>query len=178
MIALLRAADRIAKPWKNGGGVTREVWVSPQGAALDAFDWRVSIADVTAPGPFSRFDGIDRSLAIMSGRMRLAFPAYEVELGTNSDPHRFPGEWPCHGTPISGPVTDLNLMTRRGRIRASMGRIPGQGETHGAALIVAQTPSELRAGNCREILSPLDAVMIDGPVTFSLNGMAFIVRMD
>ncbi|EGD04024.1 hypothetical protein B1M_13530, partial [Burkholderia sp. TJI49] len=56
--ALTRAADLVASPWKNGGGVTREIAAFPPGAALDAFAWRVSVADVGAAGPFSRFDGI------------------------------------------------------------------------------------------------------------------------
>ena len=39
----------------------------PPGAALDAFAWRVSVADVGTAGPFSRFDGIDRTLVLLSG---------------------------------------------------------------------------------------------------------------
>ncbi|MBJ9881917.1 HutD family protein, partial [Burkholderia cenocepacia] len=65
--ALIRAADLVASPWKNGGGVTREIGAFPPGAALDAFAWRVSVADVGTAGPFSRFDGIDRTLVLLSG---------------------------------------------------------------------------------------------------------------
>ncbi|CAM5655899.1 hypothetical protein SSPIM334S_00286 [Streptomyces spiroverticillatus] len=43
---LLRAADRTAVPWKNGGGITREIAAWPQGAA--DFDWRVSTRRVAA----------------------------------------------------------------------------------------------------------------------------------
>jgi len=42
-------------PWKNGGGVTTEIAIAPEGATLDNFDWRVSTAQVDAAGPFSRF---------------------------------------------------------------------------------------------------------------------------
>jgi environmental stress-induced protein Ves len=49
---LLRGVDLVAAPWKNGGGVTREVAAFPAGAGLDAFVWRVSIADVAQAGPF------------------------------------------------------------------------------------------------------------------------------
>ena len=35
---------RVARPWKNGGGTTREVAVSPEGAGLDDFAWRISLA--------------------------------------------------------------------------------------------------------------------------------------
>jgi len=63
-VSLIRGADLVASPWKNGGGVTREVAAFPEGAALDAFVWRVSVADVAQAGPFSRFAGIDRTLAV------------------------------------------------------------------------------------------------------------------
>ena len=53
--------------WKNGGGVTREIVASPEGAPLDAFDWRVSLADVSADGPFSSFPGVDRTLTVVEG---------------------------------------------------------------------------------------------------------------
>ena len=53
---LLSAARRAAVPWKNGGGVTREVAAHPAGASLEDFDWRVSTAEVRAAGPFSGFE--------------------------------------------------------------------------------------------------------------------------
>jgi hypothetical protein len=31
-------------PWKNGGGSTREIACWPQGAGMDSFGWRVSVA--------------------------------------------------------------------------------------------------------------------------------------
>ncbi len=64
---LLAATDRIARPWKNGGGVTFDVLSFPENATLDTFAWRISIAEVASDGPFSRFEGIDRSTAILRG---------------------------------------------------------------------------------------------------------------
>ncbi|HEY3949962.1 HutD family protein, partial [Phenylobacterium sp.] len=52
-LTLLRAADRAPQPWKNGGGLTWPVAVSPEGAGLDGFDWRLSLALVESGGPFS-----------------------------------------------------------------------------------------------------------------------------
>ena len=37
---ILRGADYKRMPWKNGGGETVEIAVSPEGAALSDFDWR------------------------------------------------------------------------------------------------------------------------------------------
>ncbi len=41
-------------PWKNGGGSTLELLQEP--AADGGFHWRLSIADVATPGPFSTFE--------------------------------------------------------------------------------------------------------------------------
>ena len=56
---ILRHEDYKVMPWKNGGGITTEIWVSPEGSGLAGvpFDWRVSIADVATDGPFSKFAG-------------------------------------------------------------------------------------------------------------------------
>jgi len=59
---ILRSADHKRMPWKNGGGETVEIAISPQGAGLADFDWRVSMATVASDGPFSVFPGIDRTL--------------------------------------------------------------------------------------------------------------------
>ena len=56
-----------ATPWKNGGGVTREIVCQPPGAGMDAFDWRVSIAHIASDGPFSAFAGVDRIITLLEG---------------------------------------------------------------------------------------------------------------
>lgn len=120
---LLRAADRVAVPWKNGGGVTREVAVWPEGAGFDDFLWRVSMAEVAADGPFSIFPGIERSLAVLQGRLLLAVEGRPpVELGPGAAAG-FPGDAPTHGRVLEGPVQDLNLMSRRGAVRSSLASV-------------------------------------------------------
>jgi hypothetical protein len=55
-VKLLLAEDYHLVPWKNGGGVTREVAACyPQGGDGQDFLWRVSIATVAGNGPFSHF---------------------------------------------------------------------------------------------------------------------------
>lgn len=118
-LTLLRAADRAAVLWKNGGGLTREVAAGPPGAGLDDFDWRISLAEVREPGPFSRFDGIERGFAVLDGRLRLAVDGQAPVTLIPGDPlHVFPGEAGCFAIPLDGPTYDLNIMTRRGRARA------------------------------------------------------------
>ena len=175
---LLRAAERIAQPWKNGGGVTREVAVWPEGSGLDDFLWRVSIAEVASAGPFSRFDGIDRALAILEGRMALAFADRAIELDAASAPFAFPGDVACSGTPIGGTVIDLNVMVRRGRARASVERAAEGLAGNGKTLVVTQAAAVLRVGMSEQFLERFDAVLFDTPVGFRLNAMAFVIRMD
>ena len=115
-ITVVRGADLVASPWKNGGGVTREVAAFPAGAALDAFVWRVSVADVAQAGPFSRFAGIDRTLALLSGAGMLLDEAGGVThaLREPLDIARFAGETSIDARLVNGATRDFNLMVRRG----------------------------------------------------------------
>lgn len=109
-----------ARPWKNGAGTTREIAASPDDGSLDDFDWRMSLADVTADGPFSSFDGIDRQIMLWRGAgLRLDVGTGRVHaLDAPGVPFGFPGEAPTRATLIDGPTQALNVMTRRGRWHA------------------------------------------------------------
>lgn len=104
-------------PWKNGGGETIEIARGPPGASLDAFDWRISRARIDGPGPFSRFPGIDRTLCVLDGAgIALSVAGYpEQRLTQQSRPFAFDGAREAHSSLIGGVVTDLNVMTRRGK---------------------------------------------------------------
>ena len=106
-------------PWKNGGGSTTEIAVVPPEADLETFGWRVSMADVTADGPFSVFPGIDRTLAVLSGRgIELTIDDHRaVTLTAASAPFAFAADLPTRGVLVDGPIRDLNVMTRRGQFR-------------------------------------------------------------
>jgi environmental stress-induced protein Ves len=127
---VLEAKDYRSMPWKNGGGVTTEIAVYPQGAGLDAFDWRISTARVDSDGPFSTFPGIDRTLAVLSGKgLRLTVAGRAgVELLPTSEPWSFPGDVAASGTRVGGPVVDLNVMTRRDRHCHRVSRLEIDGE--------------------------------------------------
>lgn len=124
MARILRATDHRMMPWRNGGGLTREVAVFPADAGTDAFEWRISIADVALDGPFSQFPGIDRVIAVVggAGMVLRAGDAHPVTLDMAAVPHAFAGDVPAHARLISGPITDLNVMVRRGRWRATVRR--------------------------------------------------------
>ncbi|MBS0393027.1 MAG: HutD family protein [Proteobacteria bacterium] len=116
---IIRSADHRRMPWKNGLGETAEVAIAPPEAALEAFDWRISIARVAAAGPFSSFPGVDRTLTVLAGAgIRLTVEGGPtVELTTRSAPFAFAGDVAVGAELLRGPITDLNVMTRRERYR-------------------------------------------------------------
>jgi len=117
---ILRSAAYQRMPWKNGGGETFEIAVSPPQATFDTMDWRISMALVTQDGPFSLLPGIDRTLTVLEGpSLILDFgPGQEMQqLAPGSPPFPFAADVPVEGRIAGGAITDLNVMTRRGRYR-------------------------------------------------------------
>lgn len=111
------ATDYRTTPWKNGGGTTTQLAAWPEGAGLDAFDWRISSAQVAAAGPFSLFPGVDRSLTVLQGHgLKLDFDGTRAVTLTCADqPLTFRGEQQVYAALLDGPITDFNVMTRRSR---------------------------------------------------------------
>jgi len=125
---LLTPADYRRMPWRNGGGRTTEIATHPAGAALDAFDWRVSVADIVKDGPFSRFAGIDRTIVPIAGAgMRLDGDGHAVLLAALFEPYAFRGEDAITCTLVDGPVRDFNLMVSRERMRGGVQVVQGEG---------------------------------------------------
>ena len=116
MARMLRSVDYVVRPWKNGGGTTRDIAVSPAGASLDTFDWRLSLAQVDRDGPFSRFDDVDRTIVLLEGAMTLHESDRRIDLVPN-EPLAFAGERAIEATVAGGYTLDFNVMTRRGRAR-------------------------------------------------------------
>lgn len=112
---LVSLESAVSEPWRNGGGVTRELLAWP-----DAAHWRVrmSVADVPADGPFSRFDGIERWFAVLSGDgVLLRIDKEQHRLTPASDPLRFDGAAAVDCTLTGGATRDFNLMAPPGRAR-------------------------------------------------------------
>jgi len=147
--------------WRNGAGRTTEIESYPTGAALDAFDWRISIADVARDAPFSRFPGIDRTIVVIAGAgMRLQGDGDAVLLQAFDAPYSFSGNVDMQCTLVDGPVRDFNLMLRRGRVRGGITVV-----RHESARIA---PARFRfcytaIGNCKCVLErhPSIAVPMD-----------------
>lgn len=108
-------------PWKNGGGLTREIARYPANSSLDDFEWRISRADVAESGPFSRFADVDRHLLLLEGGLLLQDDeGVCLQLSADSPAHAFAGETSLFATLSGGAVRDFNLMLRRGRWRGTL----------------------------------------------------------
>ncbi|MBP0457520.1 HutD/Ves family protein [Streptomyces montanisoli] len=197
--AVLRWDDYRTMPWKNGGGTTREVAsatfpgpgatgaTGPAGAtgaeagaarAAEAFDWRVSIADVAAEGPFSAFPGIARVITLVDGEAMV--------LTVDGTPHRleplapfaFPGAATTDCRLPGGPARDMNVMTREGRAAAEVSVRPVDGRSDLACardetLLVMALSGGLRLVDERQDATPLgrlDCVRQEGAGTVRVDG--------
>lgn len=139
-------------PWRNGGGVTRELLAWP-----NADDWtvRLSVADVVSDGPFSRFPGIRRWFAVLSGAgVRLRVDGEAHELTVQQAPYQFDGAADVQCELLHGATQDFNLMLRQGDAR--MQRVSGSCSAdvksgallavyaHGAVAMLASGSERLR----------------------------------
>jgi environmental stress-induced protein Ves len=121
------AIDSVASiPWKNGGGTTRQLAVSPIEAGANDFLWRISIAQIDEPGAFSAFPGIDRTILLWRGEgVTLRSPAWpDHRLDNARAPFFFRGEDEVACDLLGGATQDLNLMVRRGKVDATFEIIP------------------------------------------------------
>ncbi|MER8750124.1 HutD family protein [Mesorhizobium sp. M1050] len=186
---ILRAAEYRSMPWKNGGGVTTEIAVSPIGAGLDDFDWRVSMARVESSGPFSQFAGIDRTLAVLEGEgivLEIAgYPPTSINRATAL--FSFPADVQTSATLIGGPITDLNVMTRRSRMRHSVERLsistPAEIRTEAGTTLILCLNGEVTVPGAEPVrLGALDT-LIAGPDSASLlarpahDATLFVIRI-
>lgn len=133
---------------------------------MEDFDWRISVADVSADAPFSDFGPVDRTLCVLRGKGIDLVLGYDLamRLTPTSAPFTFDGHAPVHGHIVDGPITDLNVMTRRGRYEHTVTRVDittnssvFAGANH--MLIFAETAFELKNGLIK--LDADDALLLE-----------------
>ncbi|WP_028803127.1 HutD family protein [Streptomyces sp. 142MFCol3.1] len=180
-VRLLPAAGRAAVPWKNGGGVTREIAAGPEGAGMDDFAWRVSLADVGADGPFSAFAGVDRILTMVEGAgMDLTVGGAHRRVDTRYVPQHFPGDLPTDCRLLAGPVVNLNVMWRRGggatpAVTVGHPGSPPAGPAGPAALVVVLDGTAEVAGLT---LGRYDAALLTGePAVPRVTGRTAVIDL-
>jgi environmental stress-induced protein Ves len=183
---ILRAENHRRMPWKNGGGVTTEIAVFPEGAGLDEFGWRISMAQVASDGPFSSFPGVDRTLAILEGEgIALDIEGRPpVTLTRSSQPLAFPADRPTSARLVAGPVVDFNVMTRRGRFEHCVERLaPGsivERDAQNIAIFAAVGTATVSLQGARTVLAAHDAAVINGGcvVESDASTQAYLVALE
>ena len=155
-------------PWKNGGGETIEMIVSPDRASFDTFDWRISMARVAMSGPFSVFPDIDRTLSVISGEgLSLVVDGQTIALDRLSAPFRFSGDARVDSVLRDGAIDDLNVMTRRGRCNHRVSRVllttatTLRREGQVSVVVAIDGDVDLRSGSETVTLASRDAVVFD-----------------
>lgn len=119
---VLRSESLVPVPWKNGGGITREV---ARRDGPDGWLWRISIADVDQSGPFSRFEGQSRILTVFHGAGIDLFHAAGVLPARPLVPVHFSGDIAIEGRLIDGPIRDVNVIYDAARATAEVSVVRG-----------------------------------------------------
>ncbi|WP_329234159.1 HutD family protein [Streptomyces canus] len=189
----LRWSEYRSVPWKNGGGMTREVASGtvqvPMASAeiTDGFDWRVSVADVDEEGSFSAFPGIDRVITLVEGEgMVLTVDGTPHAVGPLS-PFAFSGDAATDCRLEAGAVRNVNVMTRRSRATATVRIVTvsaareaemacAPGETL-LALAVTEGIAVGRPDGRETTLGRLDCVRHEGPAALTLRGDGMVAEM-
>lgn len=122
-LRLLTAVDFRRLPWANGRGTTLEL--VRRDDAAGALLWRLSVADVLEPGPFSPLPGIDRVITLIEGDgFNLDFAGAHPPVSLRPfEPLAFSGDWSTAAATVYGPSRDFNVMTARGKIAAEVGPV-------------------------------------------------------
>lgn len=145
MMMIFEPAAWRAQPWRNGAGVTHELVRWPD---AEPFAVRISVADITAPAPFSAFSGYQRWLYLLEGGpVTLAVDGRDVVLAAPADGLAFAGEAAVRAVEVARPSRDLNFMVRAGlpaRVALVRGGAGGERlELEGAAVAVFAIAGEV-----------------------------------
>jgi hypothetical protein len=108
-----RFADLTATAWANGRGATTELISFEQSAALTSgARWRLSVAELAQPGPFSPLTGMWRTFIPVGGEVVLAVDGVARDCPEGL-PTEFDGGARTDLVALSGPCHAINLMVDR-----------------------------------------------------------------
>ena len=175
---LISQAAWQTQPWKNGRGITYEIWryrATTSTTPLDGYDLRLSVAEIVGAQPFSLFAGYQRMLVpLRDTTLAMQVAGQAVPMLT----HRllsFSGDVAA-ATIGEGIAFDLNIIGRNFQAAIATLEAPGAVERHVA--IFALTRCMLRgtiAGEAVEqalqpydtwVLAPGAELVADVPVVW------------
>lgn len=157
-------------PWRNGGGMTREIALRKSAGDPSHSLWRLSLAQVAQSGPYSEFPGQMRAQALLAGEgLRLNFAdARLIELTQRLKPVVFEGVPAPSAELIEGPVQVANLIWDPVAVQAQLLTRPLVGamvlflppQTTWVIYLLAGQ-AELRLGERSELLGQEEGVVLD-----------------
>ncbi|NMR29696.1 HutD/Ves family protein [Crystallibacter degradans] len=162
---IIEFASLKPQPWRNGGGVTREIALG--GMATEPV-WRLSIADVTTAGGFSAFPGMERTFTVIEGDVvELTVDGFARRL-ERFRPFRFDGGSTTSCALPTGACRALNVMTRKdsfgaGVLIAELSKkqpLPLQPDQF---LVLLQGQAQVLDGISTRALAPFDTVAGSAP---------------
>lgn len=115
MFSLIKYSNYKKMPWKNGKGITFEIDVDTH----EKYLWRLSMALINEPAPFSQYINYDRFLTLWKGESVL-LNEFILRSGVI---HSFPGEKQifCQKTGSEpSEVIDVGFIFQRDLIKANM----------------------------------------------------------
>lgn len=186
----LRFAEREPVAWRNGGGVTREL--AREAASEESAEpgWRVSIAELGRPAPFSTFAGLARHFTVIGVQpVTLMLGERRIELAP-LESLAFAGDIPVSCQLPEGPSRALNLMYNPRRWQAGIVWVePGEAlilEPGCETLLLAVTGGARLAGQPTACLDCGDAWLWRrlgapaAPVSYTLEAppTARLIRID
>ncbi len=152
-------------PWKNGLGITTEIARRPQEGEID---WRVSVARVTADGPFSKFPGCDRVILALDGEgMILTHHETGAVAALGAlEPWSFSGDWTTSCALREGAIRDFNVITRRAAFTAEVSVLFLDGPrsidlTAATTLLYCASGDADTGSNLTIHMNPDDTVIVD-----------------
>jgi hypothetical protein len=178
MIRLLPAKRYVEMPWKNGLGVTREVCRFPQEGD---YDWRISLATLREPGPFSAFPGYLRNISVLEGEgMWLTIDGQRSPFIPPFEALGFSGasEVSCEIT--GGPLLDFNVIYREAALRATVewsGAKEWRSEGGLRVLFNAGCALQITLGDAGYQLEHYDSLLVDEPGTMNIHAEAGAARL-
>jgi len=175
---ILTFADFTTTRWKNGGGITHEIAKAGGGTGLL---WRLSIAEVTEDGPFSRFAGLARILTVIEGAGLALHTPDRMLQAKPLEPLAFSGDTPIDSRMIDGPVRDFNVIFDPRRMRAEVRILRGPiqvAEPAATMLVACCLEDRLRADG--QALLPCEVGLAENApidLRLGLGATALLVRL-
>jgi environmental stress-induced protein Ves len=115
---IIARSDWKTQPWKNGRGITHEIWRYRAGAGAttsDDYDLRLSVAEIDGAQPFSLFPGYQRTLVpLQPTTLEFSIAGQQVPMNLHHCLH-FTGD-AASATVGTGIAIDLNVIARKATV--------------------------------------------------------------